>query len=543
MKRFVTLDFLRGFAILMMVVFHVPMRWYDRSWMDDGSTVEVAPLTLVLLLCVMFFGAWAGFFLLVSATSNQISMVRNLEKGKGPGQVVLKQVLGGTLLLVAAFIVESTIGYHGYLGELVLGNNRWDMVLWRGFHMETIHTIALCVIINGAVQGLLSIKGGHKKVWRNVSIYIVLALAVLSLTSGIFQIARCSYPGYPFRDWSSDLIGRDIPIQYPVIGETPIGEVGARSVLMVVAGAPEPLFPYLAISFLGSAIGTILCDRKKAKSMPRFAIPGGSALILVGFLGSSFRLASGRSDIRDLSEHFFELPGLYPDLWLWWFLFLTGSFIVSLMLVMRLVEYRGRSGSFADKTLWIRRYGFVAFTVYTYQFIDVLPRLGLGLLPSVGGDFPSKMEPLPVLALVVLTVLLWELVLRSWERIDYFLGMEWTIAKVSELFMPSRKKPGRRWYQVSRLDAREYLYDPQWLDIVKKEEMKKGEDSRLALIMGVISLAFPVLSIPALMVSRSAARSDGPNGINRSAMFVSALSIGIWSVVIIALVLAPPVVL
>jgi len=65
----------------------------------------------------MFLGAWAGFFLLVSAFGNMISMQNSLKKGKSVSELIRKQVVKGCLLLIFAVLTESLLGYNGYLGN------------------------------------------------------------------------------------------------------------------------------------------------------------------------------------------------------------------------------------------------------------------------------------------------------------------------------------------------------------------------------------------------------------------------------------------
>jgi hypothetical protein len=47
-----------------------------------------------------YLGGLAGFFLLVSAISNTISMYRHLQAGKPVNALILRQIMGGILLLV-----------------------------------------------------------------------------------------------------------------------------------------------------------------------------------------------------------------------------------------------------------------------------------------------------------------------------------------------------------------------------------------------------------------------------------------------------------
>ena len=116
-KRYPTIDFLRGLAIWMMVFLHTLMRWVDRGAVVD--TIGSQQLFVVfILLSAVFFGAWCGFFLLVSAVGNMISMQKSLERGADVKGLAMKQILGGFILLMFAFLSESAIGYHGALGNI-----------------------------------------------------------------------------------------------------------------------------------------------------------------------------------------------------------------------------------------------------------------------------------------------------------------------------------------------------------------------------------------------------------------------------------------
>ena len=202
-NRYASIDFMRGSAIWMMIVLHIPMAVYDMSWVY--TSMEEAPIILILMLVViLYLGSWCGFFLMISSIGNMISMQKSLKKGKSVKNLVTKQVLGGFLLLISAWIIESTTGYTGYIGHLLEGYNNINIMFTRGFQLETIHAIAWAIIINGIVQGILSINGGFNKPKRNMIIYGILAIIVVILTPIMWNVADKIIPGYPyaFYDWS-----------------------------------------------------------------------------------------------------------------------------------------------------------------------------------------------------------------------------------------------------------------------------------------------------------------------------------------------------
>ena len=125
MRRYASIDFLRGFAIWLMLLFHEIQRVYDFSWASDPSKAEMfakMPLVyVVLMLVIMFLGGWAGFFLLISAIGNALSVQKTLKRGGSVKSLFIKQLTLGFLLLIVAFLTESITGYHGWLGDAVLG--------------------------------------------------------------------------------------------------------------------------------------------------------------------------------------------------------------------------------------------------------------------------------------------------------------------------------------------------------------------------------------------------------------------------------------
>jgi uncharacterized membrane protein len=141
MKRYVTLDFLRGFAIWLMLVLHIISKILDVDALL--SQLETIPLiNIVALLVLPFLGGFAGLFLLVSSISNMISMNSALLKGAKPSDLLLKQVVGEFILLIFAALSEGILNHNAVLGMWIrLNPDPWSFAN-RWVHMETLHTIA-----------------------------------------------------------------------------------------------------------------------------------------------------------------------------------------------------------------------------------------------------------------------------------------------------------------------------------------------------------------------------------------------------------------
>ena len=144
------------------------------------------------------------------------------------------------------------------------------------------------------------------------------------------------------------------------------------------------------------------------------------------------------------------------------------------MIIIRLVEFRGKGQKFGQNTLIIRRYGFTAFSIYNYQFVYFLPWFLVCLLfnvPGYGGD--GNLWWYGVALTLLLSFLLFELILRLWQRRDFVLGFEWCIGLIASKILPVKKQAAAsqdgkdHWWQAGRLDVKNSLLAPEFINIVE----------------------------------------------------------------------------
>ena len=75
MRRYVSLDVLRGVSIAGMIFVHILEDIYNMNWTNSDQQIGIAPMVAVIMLMAgLYFGGWAGLFLMVSMASNMISM-------------------------------------------------------------------------------------------------------------------------------------------------------------------------------------------------------------------------------------------------------------------------------------------------------------------------------------------------------------------------------------------------------------------------------------------------------------------------------------
>ena len=184
-ERYVTLDFLRGISIFGMLIIHLLLHIWDKTWLDD---LPAAPIAAVLFMVILvYLGGWRGLFVMISGTGNMIAMQKAMKKGVPWYNVVKKQLIGGALLLIFAALSESFLGYDGWIGQGILRDNwQFEAYLYRTFSQHTIHAVAWCLIINSILYGILVGLIGYKRIHVLAIIYGLLAIAVVVCTDWLW---------------------------------------------------------------------------------------------------------------------------------------------------------------------------------------------------------------------------------------------------------------------------------------------------------------------------------------------------------------------
>jgi len=566
MKRFASIDFLRGFAIFMMLILHMVSHIIDVDTLTADMS-QVKFLELLLMILLPFGGALAGFFLMISAMGNTVSMEHELSRHTPGYMVARRQIMGGLILLFFAMLVEGLIGYHGALGEnvhsaLVAASDplvgpfkwSWDIATWRFNHFETIHTIAWCIILNGIIHGYLSSKEKYRDKSKLIKTYILLALIVLVLTPIMWGFAKLISPGYPAHLETYYL-------SYPRIGVDSFGRFILVFFLQPLAGYPEPVFPYLAASFIGTIFGIFLTmpkEERKVKPFAKTAFTVGLVMYLIGLVGVIANIVkviatNGFDAGLDVYMHIWDHRGWVPELrgtpWMGWyfqFMLLNGMGIMLIMSILRIVELRGIAKPFGEKTRYIRRFGFVAFTNYTIQFMYYIAAFiavdwvfGHVYGPNVGlwGE---------TILTIIIGMTIMSLINILWEKIRYAGSLEWMVKQMNFLFNPVRRRvlkaKGVKWYQAGLLNVKGALYNADWQNIVELEEIdhSKHEESHLAKKLGQVGFVFPIFSFIGFFIARRAKSIEGDNPENKKAKAWTLASMIFFIVLLIAFFILSP---
>ncbi|MCK4895937.1 MAG: hypothetical protein KAS47_03960 [Candidatus Heimdallarchaeota archaeon] len=465
MKRIASLDFQRGLAIWMMVFLHVFNRIWDFSGVGLDDLFATLNFGLSLLMVIMaFFGGFAGYFILISSVVNSLATTKSALKGTSPGKLLFKRILTGVGILLAGRITE-TFGYYGYFGRVLRSGNSilqastWTdsfalSFFWRRiFMMEALQIIGWCQIITGIIAFFLIRNGGTKKFVRNIIIYSGLAAAILVATPFMWNwIDNLNWPNLPSMELITNWDLPDAAYHNTWPSEALQSENASflTYICVILTGDLYPIFPFLATSFIGSAWGLLLAKPKPSKRLPLY---GGLITLGIFVIGAVLNIILG-----------FNLNLQRPPMQ--YFFLLLGAQFGIMILLLWLVEYRGKAQKFGNNIIvkYFRLWGTIALSVFSLQIWSLVPRAILNPLFGIN-LMNEKFELLTggwwVLMFAVLTILCYDLLFWLWAQINFIFSFEWFIIRLGSIPTKSVSK---------RLNVKEILHEVEWMDYQKMSQ-------------------------------------------------------------------------
>ncbi len=543
---------MRGSAIFLMISLHVVDRVLNTNVLV--ANINKIPLINILVMIVLpFLGGMAGFFLLVSAIANMVSMYKLQQRGLPTDKLVVRQILTGALIVIFGMLTEGLIGYNGALGGLVRdlgGALRWNTyivtALTRWNHFETIHTIGWCVILNGVIQGALSRREQWKNVPGMIRNYAIIAVAVVALTIPVWIGVGILVPGYP---WAISPASGS-PIYMPQIGVDNLGYILVSPFLAMLAAPKEPIFPYLAVSCVGSIIGIVMCQppERIPKHFVRKVILGGLIAFVIGIVGIGYTMVNvaGGVGVEAAVQMYTQISfhrSWFPDnvgavylpyvnvfSWLWQFLAVNGFSLMLTMMTIFMVDWRGIGKEFANNRVvrFIRRFGFTSLTNYNNQWVIFAVWIAVSLLLT--GQRRVTLMWDGTLAILAITLAVFTLGMLLWERVDYVGCIEWIMRTIGINLIPSRvtEETKQKWYEKGRLDTENSFYNVEFVSVVtpNADYHAKQKDSKIiakiskACLFTVIFMPFNIFTLFAALDIK---KKEGENPALRQAIIVSAV--------------------
>ncbi len=420
-RRLVTLDFLRGVAIFGMTLFHILFHLYDvEGFMTNPEDILNFPVVVLIIIGLFaYLGSWYGFFLFISSIVNSYVFTRKTRTNIDPFKLLIKQITSGIILIILAYFIEGIIGYFGDLGYSI---TKLEWTNFRYFRIEslwiqTLQIIGFSLIINGLLLYFLLRNSGYKKVLRNIVVFAFLILLILIFTPFISIWISNSNWLYPPTE-----------IGWPDIGFVYNNRSVKTWFLTIINGPKQPLFPYLATSFMGGLIGMVLANPKPIKRILLWFSLAGVLMIAIGVI----------LIVVGLPFTFLEQPPAITT-----YLLRLGGQICLVMAILAIIEFRGKGQTFANRRIvkFFRRWSILSLTIYSLQVLELLPRwiLSLILHKIPGYNFMEEgligrgQEHWMFLAIAFI-LLFYELVVRLFISFKMKGSFEWIFIKIQSLF-------------------------------------------------------------------------------------------------------------
>lgn len=462
MKRVLSFDFLRGIAIIGVVLFHVLNATFDVDGIKaailegEGQVAAIWWVLAPILLVVMGFN---GFFLMISASSNAISvgkqwdraMEKGISKEKAFNTILGSQIIRGAVIWLFGYISESVLGnLLGRFVEMLNGEeveNFWLNLLDGFFFWNILNTIGISLIITSFIQ-LITLKNEIPR--KKVSVFLVIVtIACMALIPFNTEIIWGELIGNG--NFSSDLLSASP------------GDVVLRLLLVPFFGRLCPLIPFFSSAAMGLLVSININQKNITASFLRKLLYFGLLLIASSFItGLVFGIEFG-----DREKHIFYQ------------LFVFGFELMAFAFMIYMIDYRKKTRvkTFVKYTAWIRRFGIMTLTLWMLQYLMIFPVI---LFQGVTGwdALSGGLTDMQLGLLLLLIFFMWHLILWLWEKANFKGSFEW----LTGLVLSGGRSSG------DRQKTSELLYSPEKM-IEHVEEGRNIDTKEKALIITNLSFA------------------------------------------------------
>jgi hypothetical protein len=446
-KRLLSFDFMRGFAIMCIAMFHLLLLTCDLVEQAKHDPFALPPFYLVITILTVVLAHWRGMFLIISSVVHIFTMTNAIRNGANRFNLWKSQVQFGFLLWI-----------FGMFREVFL--NEWSipMVLAKGgtfaagfarywtwiYLMEALEDIAWAIIITSTIFYFLTANNGVEKIHRNTIVFLILTAIIIFISPVMRELAIRIY-------------GQDVAVTSPDdLNFLGWWDYPTRLFTTVFFGYNSPLFPMLAYSFAGVVFGLLLTRKTIPKTFLRNSSLLGVGLIILGVFWLTV--------VQGIPENIGELIDFqnHPT----WFMFLAiGMQLLVLLLIMRIFEFNPKIN--LERTLkWSkfgRRWGITALTVYSFLALQYLIRALMGVIFSQFNWLQDNQLPFGWTVLLIIVVLsIWGIILRLWEKTKFKYALEWFFTKLAK-----KNKPGKVINQEDILDVQGVLHNPEPILFVK----------------------------------------------------------------------------
>ena len=431
MKRIVSLDFLRGLAILLMTLFHTWLNVFDMDQLDPENLLSMNPLLLLFGGPFFLLGHFRSFFLLLSAAVHQISIVKDYtEKKLTPRNILAKNVILGVLLYFIGLIREGSLNPWGILYNWFKGNGWvWSRMTYV-YLFEAIQMIGVGLIFLGVINYCFMRFHWLEKLKRMNLVFAIIGFAILFGTPLVHQAIN-SYLGFDLN--AQGAFDNNL---------TSTTDYFTRFFWVALGAVDSPIFPYLTQFCAGAMLGSFLAQPKPSRRTLTYIQLTAVGLMILGVIVWILFFN------MELNFYFH----IHPQ---WFFLISLGAQLLLVTGVLRANEFKPSNTmeKYVKRTRFFRRWSMVALSVYMYQLLDLFPRMLLSALTAMDFTERGNMDMGWSLIAMLLVLVFFDVGIRLWEKVKFIGTWEWILVNLGRIFA------GKKRYSTQRLHVQEVLYD------------------------------------------------------------------------------------
>ncbi len=446
LKRIVTLDFIRGFAILGVLGFHMLAVTYDYGARFDMGIENLPIYYIITVLILAFMGSLFPAFVIISAIGNTLSMDKkwkkltkdnNQDSKNNAFKILLKaQLTRGIFLILIDKFIELFL--NGVLTKLIIPEPTEEIIekmLSELYHSQIIGLIGYGVILTSLVYLLAQKAGKTRKQTITPLIIVGSSFIVLApLMNFVFTLI----PGlYKYPNKTIDERGFFLNVLYVFLSP--------------LANGWYPIFPSVSSFFLGTILGLEFSDGNFSKKLLNKIIITSIGYLIVGLTV----IVAIEDDIYTKYINDLLIP--------------TAGSLLLLVIFLYFIEIQGKGTKFAQKTIFFRGVGYLSLTIWALQwtmmiYLRIVHVIFYGTSqPFIEGPlYNTQMSGWATWGLFFGMLPFWIVLLWLWKKINFKGSLEWLFGQLM-----TRGKKG----ESSKSDLVNALYNVE--SVIPEEKAQK----------------------------------------------------------------------
>ncbi|HMF34356.1 MAG TPA: heparan-alpha-glucosaminide N-acetyltransferase domain-containing protein [Candidatus Lokiarchaeia archaeon] len=389
MKRLVSLDILRGLAIIGVIFTHASI------FNSDVPASSSQPSLLGNI--ILYFLTWAGIFAIISGIGNTIAMYSRVREGTWtPKQVLTNSLIGGMITLLVNYLYLGLFS-PGFLPPTLPTESFLSAFIRRGIVLipnpaQLLFATALMMIAWGTIFSGICVYFITKKFSGKVSNRAYIVLGIVAIV--------CILIYTPLQTVLRPLMVS--PLTWL--------NFGGALVASWIVGPMDPMLPYVGFAIFGVIFGLLLVDDAERRRILFFGYGAGIIITIIGFTWVAF---------VGVIIYDYDTPPLAT------LISILGPMLLLVTASIHVIDLRGdvvKQGWLKHSTT-VRAFGLISLTGFLLEGpFAALVRQIVNLFLSgftYNASFSLFFSPL--------LLILWWIIVRRWAKVHFKYSFEYFI--------------------------------------------------------------------------------------------------------------------